>query len=793
MPNIVPSGANIRNSNISMVLNRATTKFNGTYVLSSLVDTTTATGASASVTLNAILPSEFGVDIKGPDGTVITSEQIPFTFKATQFLTFVAKSNVDYKLKDGRYNIPLTVTALGLTTPLSFQILARIQTPKPVAPGGAGSALYCKGRDHAYAKDFSFGQTYNAPSYTIEFWAYQFFILPAQYPTTVFSIGNWEVSFPDSWCWGIKSFGVPNSSFCRGRFELDLPDSGGYMTMYSGWNANNQDGMIGVDAKSRYGQWQHVAVTGDGKLLTLYINGEVAATGPDYGISPNIDGGYYHNYHGLLDEFRIWNISRSQSDIKSTMYTTVDASLHPELLTYYNFDEQAHLQDMNIMNEKLVIVKDYGSAKSDLILGGCVPNMPPYCKNENGTCVAENAPQVPCYTFTNETKPENAPTQFISWAPVSGYEHSYLIHVGNNASLKLKALEHGSDPFKSVTLFTITSVPSPENGRVYSSNGTTILTAGSKIKDRNIIFVPNPGRGGDPLDTVSFTVENDYTESNQTAKLYLRVLCPTNTYLNNGACTPCPYGTYSLTENFASSCKSFNNVVYSSPAGIILIIINTFTAIVTITTTIFMYWYRNRRVIIASSPLFCFLILSGCLLGHAIIYTIPILPTDRICQAQPIVEITAYSLVMCNIGIKTYRIHRIFNRPLAKKISGKDIWIKNPIMLSEVVVLFLINFAIFMAWYATDIPKAIEMVDSSGTLFWGCSSSSQSVQSKFNAILVVYQIIITLAALYFGMQVRYITVAEFNESKYIVMVAITIDPENDDKQLNMLIETVDAT
>ncbi|KAJ3306649.1 hypothetical protein HDU76_004775, partial [Blyttiomyces sp. JEL0837] len=103
------------------------------------------------------------------------------------------------------------------------------------------------------------------------------------------------------------------------------------------------------------------------------------------------------------------------------MYSTVEPTLHPELLTYYNFDEQAHNLDMNITSEKLVIVKDYGSGKSDLVLGGCVPNKAPYCKNENGTCLTANAPRVPCYTLTNETRPENAPTQFISWAPVSGY------------------------------------------------------------------------------------------------------------------------------------------------------------------------------------------------------------------------------------------------------------------------------------------------------------------------------------------------------------------------------------
>ncbi|KAJ3306650.1 hypothetical protein HDU76_004776 [Blyttiomyces sp. JEL0837] len=252
MPNPVPSGANIRGSNVSLVLHRATTRYNGTTVLSSLVDTTTTLGASASITLQSIFPSSFGVDIQA-DGSVVTAAQIPYTFSATKSLIIVAKSNADFKLKDGNYSIPVQVTAPGLTSPINFHIVTKIQTPKPVGPGSAGTALFCNGRDHAYAKDFSFGQTYTAPSYTVEFWAYQFLILPVQFPTTVFSIGNWEVSFPDSWCWGVKSPGVPNASFCKGRLELDLPDVGGWMIMYSGWNAGNGDGQLAVDAKPRYG------------------------------------------------------------------------------------------------------------------------------------------------------------------------------------------------------------------------------------------------------------------------------------------------------------------------------------------------------------------------------------------------------------------------------------------------------------------------------------------------------------------------------------------------------------
>ncbi len=77
------------------------------------------------------------------------------------------------------------------------------------------------------------------------------------------------------------------------------------------------------------GAWTHVAATYDGSNIKLYINGSLVNQ-----VSFNIPlgtgstglyiGGAATGYFkGMIDEVRLWNIARSQSDIQATMNTTL--------------------------------------------------------------------------------------------------------------------------------------------------------------------------------------------------------------------------------------------------------------------------------------------------------------------------------------------------------------------------------------------------------------------------------------------------------------------------------------
>ena len=77
-------------------------------------------------------------------------------------------------------------------------------------------------------------------------------------------------------------------------------------------------------------QWYHVAGTYDGKVIRLYLDGKMIDSliaGTQLGVSystqltiGNHSNVYSRHWHGKIDEVRIWNYARSQSDIQADMY-----------------------------------------------------------------------------------------------------------------------------------------------------------------------------------------------------------------------------------------------------------------------------------------------------------------------------------------------------------------------------------------------------------------------------------------------------------------------------------------
>jgi len=100
-------------------------------------------------------------------------------------------------------------------------------------------------------------------------------------------------------------------------------------------------------------QWHHVAATYDGALMKIFIDGELAAQSNSVftignannsnllvGDSPGFPG---RVFNGKIDEVRIWNVARTESQIQNTMntilspeyYSTADSGL----VSYWRLDE----------------------------------------------------------------------------------------------------------------------------------------------------------------------------------------------------------------------------------------------------------------------------------------------------------------------------------------------------------------------------------------------------------------------------------------------------------------------
>lgn len=100
------------------------------------------------------------------------------------------------------------------------------------------------------------------------------------------------------------------------------------------------------------GQWTHVAGTWDGPSgePTLYLNGQLvdgsgcsnsmARVANDLLIGAAvINGNVTNHFEGLIDEVRIWDYERSQTEIQSGREQLLDGD-ETGLVAYWNFDEE---------------------------------------------------------------------------------------------------------------------------------------------------------------------------------------------------------------------------------------------------------------------------------------------------------------------------------------------------------------------------------------------------------------------------------------------------------------------
>lgn len=92
-------------------------------------------------------------------------------------------------------------------------------------------------------------------------------------------------------------------------------------------------------------QWHHVALTCDGSVTRLYLDGEVADSKPlAVSVLPGalgVNESAPSAFGGLLDEVRIWHTSLPAEIIREWMYKPITPA-HPQFKTltaYYNFDD----------------------------------------------------------------------------------------------------------------------------------------------------------------------------------------------------------------------------------------------------------------------------------------------------------------------------------------------------------------------------------------------------------------------------------------------------------------------
>lgn len=154
----------------------------------------------------------------------------------------------------------------------------------------------------------------------------------------------------EAWVYATKNSGIQNvvsKSACSGGtnngYIFPRTDDGWvnfcmYLVTGGGWKVVSY-------AFPSLNAWHHLAATYDGANIRLYLNGVLvktqAATG---GIAVNtnvlcigVQPGCNEFFGGSVDEVRIWNIVRTQSEIQNAMSTEL-AGNEAGLVAYYNFN-----------------------------------------------------------------------------------------------------------------------------------------------------------------------------------------------------------------------------------------------------------------------------------------------------------------------------------------------------------------------------------------------------------------------------------------------------------------------
>nr|NQU93158.1 choice-of-anchor D domain-containing protein [Bacteroidota bacterium] len=150
-------------------------------------------------------------------------------------------------------------------------------------------------------------------------------------------------------CWVNTNSGSWTEPFGKNyrQYQLSLEANSNRFGMYKGYDGSNYQNWYGYYAFNT-NQWYHLAVSWTGNTISFFVNGVLvnqyydANTNsiPTNGYSFQIgrrgsENSYYLN--GELDEVRVWNITRTEAEIQSTMNISLVGN-EPGLAGYWNFN-----------------------------------------------------------------------------------------------------------------------------------------------------------------------------------------------------------------------------------------------------------------------------------------------------------------------------------------------------------------------------------------------------------------------------------------------------------------------
>ena len=178
--------------------------------------------------------------------------------------------------------------------------------------------------------------------------------------------------------------------------------------VFMGTDKTSTNAVVQSTAAPTLSVWTHVAVTGDGSTLKMYVNGVLQSTAAltftipnstyrNIGGDPSIIGGcnYRLMYNGSLDEIRFWNRPLCQSEITNYMNCQITTTASG-LTANYHFN-QGLAGTSNPSQNTLVDVSSnlITGSLNNFALNGTISNwIQPGSVSNTSTCSLPNAPEI---------------------------------------------------------------------------------------------------------------------------------------------------------------------------------------------------------------------------------------------------------------------------------------------------------------------------------------------------------------------------------------------------------------
>jgi len=241
------------------------------------------------------------------------------------------------------------------------------------------------------------------------------------------SSGIQEVTV-EAWVKTTKTGGQIISSYDRSDYwRLGIGSTGSSSGKVS-WSLLTNSGILdfGGSISVNDGVWHHVAGVYDNGLASIYVDGVLDATanlGTTFGsgntrygylaigseaTGPSGSTGPSQRFQGQMDEFRIWNIAKSQTDIQNSMNICLIGN-EPNLELYYQFEDgtgsgtvtdvaignTGNLLSMSTATDWIIVDYDYScpsceSARDQSFVQVSMTGSLSISGNDNSACTGSN-------------------------------------------------------------------------------------------------------------------------------------------------------------------------------------------------------------------------------------------------------------------------------------------------------------------------------------------------------------------------------------------------------------------